>query len=281
MVGTGLPGEAPEIAGIHFEVLDIRDQVAVAHLVRRVDPGAIVHLAALSHVGTSWQRIAEHFQTNVVATAGVVAGAAGRRVLFASSAEVYGDVDAAEMPIDEDRPLAPANPYAFGKAAAELWVRSHGGVVVRCFNIIGRGQAASFALPTFARQLATIRHGLADPVLRVGNLEAVRDFVHVDDAIDGILVALERAADGSALNIASGVGSRLSEVVDQLIARAGVAVRIEHDPSRLRPAEAPHLVGDPRRLEALGWKRSHTLTDAIDDLLAEAHDLVTTEGDRP
>jgi GDP-4-dehydro-6-deoxy-D-mannose reductase len=202
-------------------------------------------------------------------------------VLFASSAEVYGEVAATDLPIDEEHPLAPANPYAFGKAAAELWVRSLGGVVVRCFNIIGRGQAASFALPTFARQLAAIRRGAADPVLRVGNLEAVRDFVHVDDAIAGMLVALDRAVDGSALNIASGVGSRLAEVVDQLIARAGVVVRIEHDPSRLRPAEAPRLVGDPRRLEALGWARQHDLADALDELLAEAHDLVTAKGDRP
>lgn len=267
--GTVLCGEQAEVAA-RTEQLDVRDRGAARELVAELDPQAIVHLAALSHVGSSWQRIADHFATNVVGTDNVIEAAAGRRLLFASSAEVYGDVARAEQPLAEGRSLAPGNPYAFGKAVAERAVCRAGGVVVRCFNVVGPGQAPSFALPTFARQLVAIRAGSAPPRLAVGNLEAVRDFVPVDDAIAGLTVALEAGASGAVYNLASGVPRSLRAVVERLIELAGVEVSIEVDPERLRPADVAWLEGDAGALRALGWSPSQDLDAALRGLLDEA-----------
>lgn len=274
VVGTVLADELLELPGVECEALDVQDRAAVTELIARRNPHSVVHFAALSHVGSSWTRIPEHFRINVLGTEAVLDACPGRRVLFASSAEVYGVVDPPDLPIREDQPLAPANPYAFGKAAAERLVRRAGGVVVRCFNVVGPGQAATFALPTFASQLARIGMGLAPPVLRVGNLDAIRDFVHVDDAISGFVVALEQGPAGAVFNLASGEGTRLADVLARMIALAGLEVAIEVDPERLRPAEAPRLEGSAAQLEALGWLRRHTLDEALAALLAEARDRI-------
>ena len=113
--------------------------------------------------------------------------------------EVYGLVPEADQPIPEERPLAPANPYAMSKAAAERLVVAAGGVVARSFNLAGPGQAESFALPAFARQLAAISAGANEDVLRVGNLSARRDFVHVDDGVEGLRLLATEAEAGEGL----------------------------------------------------------------------------------
>src|SRR5690606_4960739 len=138
-VGAGPEGEHCGLEGVQQLPLDVRDAAAVSALITAVDPLAVVHLAALSHVGSSWRRIPEHFQTNVLGTEAVADAAVGRRVVFASSAEVYGVVPEREQPIRETQMPAPANPYAFGKAAAERVVQRSGGVVLRCFNVVGPG----------------------------------------------------------------------------------------------------------------------------------------------
>lgn len=276
VVGAGPEGESSGVEGVRQLPLDVRDGAAVCALITEVDPAVVVHLAALSHVGTSWQRIPEHFQTNLVGTELVVDAAAGRRVVFASSAEVYGLVPEQEQPIGEERLPAPANPYAFGKAAAERVVRRGGGVVLRCFNVVGPGQARTFALPAFARQLAEMRAGRREPRLAVGNLEAVRDFVHVDDAIAAFVMVLEAGAPGAVYNVASGVGSRLADVVARMVELSGLEVAVEVDPERLRPVDVPRLEGDASRLEALGWRRRRSLDDALRELLDEAAAEVET-----
>ena len=145
----------------------------------------IVHLAGLSHVGESWKRPGDYLRVNFEGTLNLLSAARGRRLIFASSAEVYGAVPAAEQPLVEDRPLAPRSPYAMTKACAERMVLDRGGIVVRSFNAIGSGQAPTFALPSFAAQLAAIRRGESEPVLRVGDLSPRRDFVHVLDVVEG------------------------------------------------------------------------------------------------
>lgn len=282
LVGTVLEHEANELTGsavegVDVHCLDVQDHGGVYGLVEEVDPAVIVHLAALSHVGSSWNRIAEHFQINLLGTEAVLDAAGTRRVVFASSAEVYGVVSDVDLPLPEDHQLAPANPYAFAKAAAERLVLRGGGVVVRCFNVVGPGQASTFALPTFAAQLVRIRRGWEPPVLKVGNLEAIRDFVHVDDAVAGFAVAVERGERGVVYNLASGRGTKLSELLARMIELAGIEVEIELDPERLRPAEAPRLEGNATRLEALGWQRHNTVDDALIELLAEADERIDQE----
>lgn len=251
---------------VTFVRVDVRDRAAVESTVAAADPEVVVHLAALSHVGDSWTRMPDYFDVNVLGTENVAAAARGRRLLLTSTAEVYGAVPEDEQPIAETRPPAPRSPYALTKAAAERIALGAGAAVVRLFNLAGPGQAPGFALPGFAAQLAAIERGEAPAELRVGNLAARRDFVHVLDAVEALALLAERAAPGSICNLASGRAVSIAEALDRLIAVTGVEARRVEDPSRLRPVDVPLLVGEVSRLAALGWRAHRGLDQALADL---------------
>ena len=249
--------------------VDIRDAAALAEVVARFAPDRIVHLAALSHVGESWRRIPDYFAINVLGVEHVLACARGCPVLFMSSAEVYGLVPDEAQPIPESRQVSPRTPYALTKAAAERLALAAGATVVRSFNLIGGGQAPSFALPSFAAQLAAIESG-ADPLLSVGNLSARRDFVHIEDAVTALLQLAVDPQPGEVFNLASGEDHSISELLERLIALSGLAVRCKEDPEKLRPVDVPRLCGDAARLRALGWVPERGVEAALSDLIAEA-----------
>jgi GDP-4-dehydro-6-deoxy-D-mannose reductase len=255
--------DPPELDGIELLEADIRDARRVARVIEKVEPDVIVHLAGLSYVGRSWSDLAAYFQVNVLGAENVLEAAAGRRVVVASSAEVYGVVPDAEQPIAEERPLAPASPYALTKAALERLALPRGAVVARSFNAIGPGQAADFALPAFAHQLAAIRSGVQEPVLRVGNLAARRDFLAVDDVVTAYETLLDRGESGGIYNLGSGRAMSIEEVLHRLIVVSGVKARIEVDPERFRPADIPLLRADTEKLRALGWAPSREIDDAL------------------
>jgi len=271
-------GAGVEVPGVDLDPVDIVDRQGMMRLVCRVDPDAVIHLAGLSHVGASWREPAEYFRVNVLGTETLLEAAAGRRVVVASSAEVYGAVPEGEQPIGEDRPLAPASPYAMTKACAERLALSRGAVVARAFNLIGPGQSPQFALPAFARQLQAIARGEQEPVLRVGNLDARRDFVHVADGVRAYALLAERGEPGTAYNIARGRAMSIAEVLERLRSAAAVAARVETDPERLRPTDLPLLAGDPGRLSALGWRPERTVDEALAELWESV--LAATEARR-
>lgn len=242
-------GLAPAIP---FRAVDVRDRAALERALDEFAPDAVVHLAALSHVGDSWRRIADYYAVNVLGTENVARVARGR-LLFSSSAEVYGVVPEPEQPIPEERPPAPRSPYALTKAFAERIALEAGGVVVRSFNLVGEGQATTFALPSFAAQLAAIAVGAAPPVLAVGNLGARRDFVDVRDAVAAFRLLLAKGEAGTIYNLASGEAPSIAQMLDRLRAVAGVGAEVRVDAERVRPVDVPLLSGDARRLGALGW----------------------------
>lgn len=265
VTGTYL-GWAPELAGVRLCEIDLCDAQALTATVEETDPQVIIHLAGLSHVGESWQALADYFQVNVLGTENLLLAAAGRRLVMASSAEVYGLVPEDEQPLGEDRQLAPQSPYALTKAAAERLVQPRGGIVVRSFNILGPGQAANFALPAFAAQLAAIRSGSQEAVLKVGNLAARRDFVHLDDAVDGYLVLAARGEDGGVYNLGSGEARSIGKMLERLVSVSQVEARIEIDPQRFRPVDLPLLQADAGRLRELGWAPERGLDAALEEL---------------
>jgi GDP-4-dehydro-6-deoxy-D-mannose reductase len=271
-------GELPGVPGVESHEANLLDSRTMNRVLRESAPDAVVHLAGLSHVGESWPRMPEYFKVNVLGTENLIAAAAGRRVVVASSAEVYGAVPEAEQPIMEDRQIEPQTPYALTKAAAERLALAQGAVVARSFNLVGPGQSERFALPAFAVQLAAIARGQREPVLAVGNLTARRDFVHVDDGAAAYCLLLERGAAGQVYNVASGRAHALSEVLERLTAISGVQVRVEQDPERLRPVDLPLLLGDARRLRALGWSPARSLDDALADLWREVRCRGHSEG---
>lgn len=254
--------------------LDICDHGAVDQVLGEHAPDAVVHLAGLSDVGASWQRIDDYYHVNVEGTEFVAAAARTLpgpcRLIVASSAEVYGRVPESELPAEEDRPLRPRSPYAMTKASVERLTLDGGAIAVRSFNLIGPGQSAQFALPSFASQLAEIEAGRKEPALRVGNLTSRRDFVHVDDGADAYAILVERGEPGSAYNVARGEAIELAAALRRLIEISGVTTEVLEDPDRLRPADVPVLCGDGSRLRALGWSPRRSFDKALEAIWEDA-----------
>lgn len=256
---------------------DVCERAVVEAAIARARPDGIFHLAAQSSVAAGEGDAASTFLVNTVGTLQVLQAVrqAGCRcrVLFVSSGECYGRA-AGDAPVDEDVPLRPASLYAVSKAAAELLVRqaveSHDADVVRvrAFNHTGPGQSPRFVCADFARQVVEVERG-EQPVLRVGNLEAVRDFLDVRDVVRAYLRAWEQGDRGAVYNVASGVGRRIGQVLVDLCRRAGVDPRIEREAERMRTADVPVLIGDSARLRRLGWAPEKPWGETLDDLLAD------------
>lgn len=263
-------GEASTAArhGVYWTELDICDRSAVEQVFEEAAPDAVVHLAGLSHVGSSWERIEDYYRVNVEGSEFVAAAARALpgscRVIVASSAEVYGPVPESELPARENRPLRPRSPYALTKAAVERLTLRQGAIAVRSFNLIGPGQGVNFALPSFAAQLAAIETGEAEPIVRVGNLTARRDFIHVDDGAEAYRLLVEHGEPGRTYNIARGRAIELAAALRRLIEISGVDVEIQVDSARLTPADVPVLRGDASRLRSLGWRPRRSFDQALE-----------------
>lgn len=281
---THLPGHAaPAGSGAAWLPLDVTSHASVSAAVEEARPDAVVHLAGQASVGDSFADPLGTWDVNATGTLRL-AGALpeGARLLLASSAEAYGVVPEAEQPIREDRPLRPTNPYAASKAAAEMAALQAQGVeavVARAFNHTGPGQDARFALPSFARQLAAVRAGEAEPLLRVGNLSARRDLLDVRDVVRAYVRLLEAGEPGGVYNVCSGEARSIAEALDELIDLSGTRTRVEVDPARVRPVDVPLLLGDNGRMRALGWTPSIPLRQTLGDLLEhEARQAVVNAG---
>jgi len=203
------------------------------------------------------------------------------RVLAVTSAEIYGAVDAAELPIGEDARLRPLTVYGASKAAADLaaaqWGRAYGLDVVRArpFNHTGPGQDAAFVCAALARQIARIEAGRQEAVVHAGNLDPVRDFSDVRDVAAAYVALLERGQSGEVYNLCSGTGCSIAEVVAILRTHARVAVRVTSDPSLRRALDVPRLVGShARATRDTGWEPriawSDTLATVLEDWRARA-----------
>ena len=247
--------------GIDREV-DIRDASAMTARVAAVQPDAVIHLAALSSVAHSLRAPEDCYRVNFLGTrallASVAAAAPAARVLLVGSADAYTATSPQSEPLTESTPLRPRSPYARSKAAAELLGRRAAErgldvVCIRAFNHTGAGQSDQFVVSSFARQLAAIASGRQPALLRVGNLDSVRDFLHVDDVIEAYLRLLDRNVPAGVYQVAGEVAIPIRSVLEALIRIAGVAPRVDVDPARLRPTD--WLVGDATRLRrATGWQ---------------------------
>ncbi len=269
---------------------DIRDAGAVDRLVADAKPDAVVHLAAQASVARSIGGSDDTWPVNlggaINLAAAVARHAPGATVLVASSAEVYGASFLAG-PAAEDAPLLPLNPYARSKALAErvfadmlpATVRL---IVARPFNHTGAGQREDFVLPSFAGQVARIEAGLQPPVLRVGNLQVRRDFLHVGDVVEAYLRLLEGAETlprRFTVNVASGEAVLLRDLLEGLRGLASVPFEIEVDPARLRAADIPSASGSPFLLRATtAWRPTRTLPATLADLIADARERCASAG---
>ncbi len=256
--------------------LDVADPQAIAAAVAAEQPDAVVHLAALSFVPESvadpWRAYRVNFLGTLNLLNAVRAHAPDARLLAVSSAAVYGSQAPEAAPFVEGDPLAPASPYARTKAAGDRLTAAAARdgascVTVRPFNHSGAGRPDHFAEASFARQLVEIERGDRPPRLEVGNLDAVRDYLHVEDVIDAYWRLLQPEAPSGVFNVASGRGVTLRSLLETLCERTGQRPEIDVMPDRWRPTDASR--GDASRLRAAtNWMPKHDV-DAILDALVE------------
>jgi GDP-4-dehydro-6-deoxy-D-mannose reductase len=245
--------------------LDLRDPAAARALVERSEPDVVIHLAAQSAVPESFRDPEATFQTNLLGTLHLLQALKGQhfsgRMVYVSSGDVYGQVPAAELPVREERAPRPRNPYAVSKLAAEAvctqWAMTDAldVVIARPFNHIGPGQSERFAISDFARQIASIKTGTREPIVRTGNLNISRDFTDVHDVVAAYFALIEGGRTGEIYNVCSGRETSVSELLDRLIALSGVAITVEQEAARVRQFEQSRMVGDARKiLEHTGWR---------------------------
>ena len=239
-------------------------------------PDAVYHLAAQADVQASFADPAQTLRVNVEGTFNVLEAArrAGAgRVVVVSSADVYGRVEPSSLPVDEAAAVRPVTPYGASKAGAEMVCvqaglgRGMDVVRVRAFNHLGPGQSDRFVAAALAcRVAANERNG--SEVVRVGNLQAMRDFTDVRDVVRAYRLLAEHGAAGDVYNVCSGTARAVSELADALIARARHPMRLAADGELLRPVDVAEMRGDPSKLhDATGWHPQVSLEQTLDDLL--------------
>jgi GDP-4-dehydro-6-deoxy-D-mannose reductase len=273
---TGAAGALP--SGTRILAGDVTDDESIRAVLESARPDVVYHLAGASSGAAAWRRPAECLEVNALGTLRLLEGI--RRLgldattVVASSGEIYGAADDEAHPLNEDSPLRPLSPYAASKAAQDLvaaqYPRAYGMRVVRLrlFNHTGPRQPEQFVASSFARQIARIERGLQEPVIEVGNLDARRDFFDVRDVARAYRLAARREVHGDVFNVCSGRAVSVRHILDLLIGLARCEVAIHPDPERMRPADIPLAIGDPRRFhEATGWVPEIPLERTLADLL--------------
>jgi GDP-4-dehydro-6-deoxy-D-mannose reductase len=272
-----LQSAGDEVVGVdHASGPDITDPAGVRDVVERHRPDAVYHLAAVTHIGASWDAPLDVFRINAEGTLNVLSAcnAAGvDRVLVVGSADEYGAVRPEDLPLSEDAPLRPLTPYGASKVAAEyLALQAFLGdglatIRVRAFNHTGRSQPDRFMIPGLARRIAAAeREGRKE--IPVGSLEPVRDFTNVEDVVVAYRLLVERGEPGEVYNVCSGVGHSVAQVAEHLLGLARHAIELVPDPELVRPIDVPRLVGDNRKLrEATGWAPAIPFEDTLSAIL--------------
>ena len=258
--------------------LDVRDTGGLADALVDAAPEAVCHLAAQANVAASWRDPVETFSVNAIGTLNLCVAAVALprkpRVLLVSTSEVYGRVPPEHMPVTEEEPFAPVNPYAASKVAAEMaglqaWLGQGLEVVrARAFNHTGPGQLEGFVAPDLAHQVVRAARGELD-CISTGNISVKRDLSDVRDVVRAYRLLLVHGKPGEAYNVCTGEAVAISTLLSRLMELAGVDVPVRADPARYRPADVPEHVGDPGRLKALtGWRPEISLDQTLSDLLA-------------
>ena len=257
--------------------VDVTDSARVADLIVREVPGAIIHLAGVSFVPDASRDPMLAWRVNYAGTRivldAVARHAPATRILVVTSGLVYGPCPDLETPLDESAALAPKGPYASSKAAADMLAGRYAAngldiVRLRPFNHTGAGRPEHFVESSFARQIAEIEAGRREAVIRVGNLDAVRDFLHVDDVIGAYVRLLGPRGPAGPYNVSSGQPLTIRTVLETLLAASDADPRIEVDPDLWREADASF--GTSTRLQhAAGWQPRVAFADTMAELLMD------------
>jgi GDP-4-dehydro-6-deoxy-D-mannose reductase len=259
--------------------VDVTDAAEVREVLRAARPEAVYHLAALSHVGRSWDAPEAVFRINAVGALNVLRGcidAGVERVLVAGSADVYGVVGPEDLPLTEESRIRPVTPYGASKAAADvLALQAYlgdglGTLRVRAFNHTGPGQSGSMLVPGLAQRIADAE-GAAGSKVKVGRVDVVRDLSDVRDVVRAYRLLVELGTSGEAYNVCSGRAVTVRDVAETMLSMSDAPLELVVDPELVRPVDVPRLVGDPARLRAAtGWEPQIPFDQTLRDVLGAA-----------
>lgn len=264
------------VAEVHA---DLNDADATMRAVVAARPHVIFHLAGQPFVPESFRDPAATLATNTLGALhlflALIEIRSSARVVVIGTNEEYGAITPDDLPINEQTPLRPANPYGVSKAAQSLLTQQYhlshqlDLIRVRPFTHIGPRQNERFVTAAFARQIARIELGLQAPVVQVGNLSARRDFTDVRDMVRAYALVAERGAAGAVYNIGSGHAVMVRDLLDTLLAASQVPVEVRLNPALMRPIDIPLVVCDYQCLHAqTGWEPQIALTQTLHDILA-------------
>ncbi len=260
---------------------DLRDSDSIDHAVKHVQPDYVFHLAAQSYPQTSFTAPLDTYETNIQGTSRVLEAVRRYKkdavVHVCASSEVFGRVPKEKLPIDENCTFHPASPYAISKVGTDLVGRFYAEayqmavMTTRMFTHTGPRRGDVFAESTFAKQIAMIEQGMIPPVIKVGNLQSLRTFADVRDAVRAYyLLVTHNPIPGEYYNIGGTYTCTIEELLNYLISISTVKdkVKVETDPERLRPIDADLQVPDTRKFEKhTGWKPEITFEKTMSDLL--------------
>ncbi len=260
----------------HVHRVDILDRDALDQIVKDFKPNLVIHMAAQAFNGISWKTEESTHLTNFQGTTNVLRAcryhAPDAKIIVACSSAEYGDIQPEDCPLIEERLLRPISPYGVTKVANEnLGYQYHlnYGLKVylpRLFIHVGTGHPPATAIQNFARQLALIKKGRLEPVVRVGNLESARDFIDVRDGVTGMMMMLEKGSPGDPINICTGTAHKISRILEILIEISGLDIEVVQDKALFRPSDEPLLLGDNSKLLAIGWNQKFTIEQTLEDV---------------
>ncbi len=263
---------------INLVECDITDSYGVDKTIEEISPEYIFHLAAQAFVPSSWKSPIETMNANIFGPLNIFEAIKKHnkeiRIQIAGSSEEYGLVKENEVPITEDNPLRPLSPYGVSKVAMDLlgyqYNKSYGLKIIRtrAFNHEGPRRGEQYVTSNFAKQVALMETGEQEPVLKVGNLEAKRDYTDVRDMVKAYWLATEKGIPGEVYNIASGKAYKIQIIVDILQKISKIEFEVKQDPKRLRPSDVQILLGDSTKFrKQTGWKPEIPFEKTMQDLL--------------
>lgn len=259
---------------VKFKISDLLNTMQTEKLINEINPDIIVNLAAISSVGASWKIPQATININVIGALNIMEAARKAekkpKIMFIGSSEEYR---ISSLPMDENTPLNASNPYGISKITLEQFAklyREQYGLKIYCvrpFNHTGVGQKDSFVLPSFCKQAAEIEKSGKPGVIRVGNLDAKRDFSHVKDIVRAYRMIIESDTCETVYNVGSGASHSLKSMLEYVISLCSQPIDIEVDPKRNRPTDQPVICCDHSLITSeLNWKPRYTVFDALNEL---------------
>lgn len=253
---------------------DLRDSTVVDHLLNDIRPDAIYHLAGQAFVPTAWADPWATLENNIRPQLNILQAMVQQkskaRLLVVASNQVYGHVKSDDLPVTEEAPFRPDNPYGVSKVAQDMlglqYYLSHGLNIirVRAFNHIGPRQNHSFVASSFAKQIAEIEAGLMEPVIYVGNLDAERDFTDVYDVTRAYALLMEQGDAGEVYNVGTGKAHSIQYLLEVLLGYSSVDINVKQDTERLRPSDVSIIYADNSKLRAkTGWTPTYTFEESL------------------